>query len=101
MAEMDLALVYPGHGDPVTAPHELITSTIEHHLKRKASLAARLGSEAKTPYELAQEIYPRVTGYDTFLSVSEVVAHLDLVVEDGDAVVEERDGVTYYRSAAA
>jgi hypothetical protein len=39
-----------------------------------------------------------VTGYDVFLGVSEVVAHLDLVVEDGDAIVDERDGVTYYRA---
>ena len=39
-----------------------------------------------------------MSGYDSFLAVSEVVAHLDLVVEDGDAVVEEREGVTYYRA---
>jgi glyoxylase-like metal-dependent hydrolase (beta-lactamase superfamily II) len=98
MAGMDLRLVYPGHGEPVTDPQALIASTIEHHYKRKASVASHLGAEAKTPYEIAQEIYPKVTGYDIFLAVSEVIAHLDLVVDDGDAVIEESDGVVHYRA---
>ena len=99
MAAMEIALAYPGHGAPVTDPQRLIGSTIEHHLKRKAAVARRLGPEGRTPYEIAQEVYPHVTGYDTFLAVSEIVAHLDLVVHDGNAVVEDRDGVTYYLSA--
>ena len=97
MAAMDLLLVYPGHGDPVTDPGALIASTIEHHLKRKAAVAGHLDEAGKTPYEIASEVYPDVRGYDSFLAVSEVVAHLDLVVEDGDGVVEVREGVTYYR----
>lgn len=96
MAKMQIALAYPGHGRPVTEPQALIESTIEHHLKRKAAVARRLDAKGKTPYDIAHEVYPHVTGYDTFLAVSEIVAHLDLVVHDGDAVVEERDGVTYF-----
>lgn len=97
MGEMNLALVYPGHGDPVTDPGALIDSTIEHHLKRKAAVAAHLDDAGKTPYEIATEVYPDVSGPDSFLAVSEVVAHLDLVVEDGQGIVEVRDDVTYYR----
>jgi hypothetical protein len=41
-----------------------------------------------------------VSGYDSFLAVSEVVAHLDLVVEDGHAEIVESNGVTYYRAPA-
>lgn len=98
MAEMDLALAYPGHGDPVTDPGALIARTMEHHAKRKATVAGLLGDTPKTPYQLATVMYPDARGYDIFLSVSEVIAHLDLVVEDGDAIVEEKDGVTHYRA---
>jgi glyoxylase-like metal-dependent hydrolase (beta-lactamase superfamily II) len=98
MAGMELSLALPGHGEPIEDPGALIASTIEHHLKRKVSVASHLGDKGKTPYEIAGEIYPHVSGYDSFLAVSEVVAHLDLVVEDGGAVVEEREGVTYYRA---
>lgn len=97
MAEMQPSLVYPGHGDPVDDPQALIRRTIEHHHKRKADVASHLGPAPKTPYELAQEIYPDVSGYDAFLAVSEVVAHLDLVVGDGDAVMNEgEDGIVRY-----
>ena len=97
MAGMNLKLVYPGHGDPVTDPGALIRRTIEHHIKRKAEVAAHLGEQPKSPYEIASEVYPDVSGYDSFLAVSEVVAHLDLVVEDGAAVTtEDESGVIRY-----
>jgi glyoxylase-like metal-dependent hydrolase (beta-lactamase superfamily II) len=99
MAAMDLRLVYPGHGDPVTDPGALIAWTIEHHDKRKIAVAGHLGAEPKSPYQIATEIYPDAVGYDAFLAVSEVVAHLDLIVEDGEALIEEHDGVTLYRAA--
>ena len=44
-------------------------------------------------------LYPSVSGYDVFLAVSETLAHLDLVVDDGDAMTSRRDGVTYYSAA--
>jgi len=99
MHDLDPVIAYPGHGDPITDPRALIEWTVEHHEKRKVTIAGYLSSIAKTPYELAAELYPDKIGYDAFLAVSEVVAHLDLVVEDGDAVIEERGGVTYYSAA--
>lgn len=99
MAALGPSIVYPGHGAPIDDPQRLITWTINHHHERKEKLAARLGTEARTPYELASEIFPGAAGYDVFLAVSEVVAHLDLVVEEGRAAMTERDGVTYYRAA--
>lgn len=98
MRAMDLVFAYPGHGDPITDPTKLIDWTIDHHETRVGTIGERLGKEARTPYEIAQELYPEARDYDTFLAVSEVVAHLDLVVERGDALIEEREGITYYRS---
>lgn len=102
MRSLRPTLAYPGHGDPVTDPIRLIDGTIEHHLKRKVQVAGFLGPRPKTVYEIASEVYPDVRDYDVFLAVSEVVAHLDLVVEDGDAVVETGENdVVLYRAAAA
>ena len=98
MAAMGPAVAYPGHGEVIEEPERLIRQTIDHHARRKADVAARLDEDGKTPYELATEMYPNVQGYDTFLSVSEVIAHLDLIVSDGGAAIQERDGVTYYVS---
>ena len=99
MAAMDLTLVYPGHGDPVTDPGELIRSTIEHHEKRKVEVAGYLNATGQTPFAIAERMFPNKMESEAFLAVSEVVAHLDLVVDDGDAVVEDRDGVTFYAAS--
>ena len=96
MLGMGLRAAYPGHGDPIDDPESLIRQTIDHHRRRKADVAGLVEAEGRTPYEIAQKMYPDRIGYEAFLAVSEVVAHLDLVVADGDAVVEQRDGVTYY-----
>lgn len=96
MATLGLEVAYPGHGDVIQDPQTLIGSTIEHHLKRKVRVGGCLNAEGRTPYDIAREMYPRAEGYEAFLAVSEIVAHLDLVVEDEAAVIEEREGITYY-----
>ena len=100
MHELDPAIAYPGHGDPIEDVRGLIEWTLEHHEKRKASVGSHLDNKGKTPFQIAEEIYPDKMGYEAFLAVSEVVAHLDLVDDDGDAIVDERDGVTFYRTPA-
>jgi glyoxylase-like metal-dependent hydrolase (beta-lactamase superfamily II) len=96
LAALPLGVVYPGHGEPITDPHELIQRTRRHHRDRAADLAARLGPDPKTGWQLANELFPNVEGFDNFLAVSEVVAHMDLLVEDGRARVITDGGVTGY-----
>jgi glyoxylase-like metal-dependent hydrolase (beta-lactamase superfamily II) len=98
MRELNPTVAYPGHGDPIEDVRGLIEWTLEHHDKRKASVASHLDDAGKTPFQIATEIYPDKMGYEAFLAVSEVVAHLDLVVDDGDATIEDRAGVTYFRA---
>jgi glyoxylase-like metal-dependent hydrolase (beta-lactamase superfamily II) len=88
--------VYPGHGPPIEDPHQLIAEMREHHRARAADLEARLTSEGKTAWDLAIELFPGLTGFDNFLAVSEVVGHMDLLVEEGRAIAAVRDGVTFY-----
>ncbi|MFP5299496.1 MAG: MBL fold metallo-hydrolase [Actinomycetota bacterium] len=99
MADLGLQIAFPGHGDVIEDPKRLIDRTIEHHLKRKKRVGGMLTSEGVTAYELARQMYPRAKDYDIFLAVSEIVAHLDLVVDDGEAVTEQRDGITHYVKA--
>jgi glyoxylase-like metal-dependent hydrolase (beta-lactamase superfamily II) len=97
--KMDPSIAYPGHGDPIYDVIGLVDATIAQHVVRKQEVLELLTDRGQSPYELAQQLFPDVRGYDVFLSVSEVVAHLDLVIDDGGAVIEERDGITYYSAA--
>ena len=95
--ELDLSIVYPGHGPPITTPSENIRYMREHHGRRLDVVAGCLGTEGKSAYAVARQLYPDVKEYDQFLSVSEVVAHLDVLVEHGRANRElADDGVEYF-----
>jgi glyoxylase-like metal-dependent hydrolase (beta-lactamase superfamily II) len=99
LSELSLSTVYPGHGEPIQDPHGVIEEMRAHHRERTARLAGLLDDEGKTGWHLAKGLFPSLEGFDNFLAVSEVVAHLDLLIEQRTAVQVDRDGVTYYRRA--
>jgi glyoxylase-like metal-dependent hydrolase (beta-lactamase superfamily II) len=101
LAEMPLSEVFPGHGEPITHPKELIEEMRTHHRRRTEELSGMLDGGGKSAWQLAGEMFPSLEGFDNFLAVSEVVAHIDLLVERGLAEPIERDGVTYYRRSPA
>ncbi len=98
LAAMPLTEVFPGHGPPIEDPHALIEEMRDHHRRRSADLESRLTPEGKTGWQLANELFPSLTGFDNFLAVSEVVGHMDLLVDAGRAQAVARDGVTFYCS---
>jgi glyoxylase-like metal-dependent hydrolase (beta-lactamase superfamily II) len=101
LSSMPLAEVHPGHGPPIHDPHGLIERMREHHRERTERLASLLDDRGKSGWELANELFPGLQGFDNFLAVSEAVAHLDLLVASGRAETTEREGVVYVRRAPA
>jgi glyoxylase-like metal-dependent hydrolase (beta-lactamase superfamily II) len=85
---------HPAHGDVIWDHRKLIASYRLHHERRKLQMARRLAGRVLSPYELGAEIFPKYfrDPRQSFLVISEVVGHLDLLVEDGTCVWE-RDGV--------
>ena len=102
LLSLDLREVWPGHGEPILDPPSLIAGIEEHHQERKEEIAALLDGELepRSAWELARAMFPGLEGFDNYLGVSEVVAHLDLVEAEGRAVSFEREGVIFYRGTA-
>jgi glyoxylase-like metal-dependent hydrolase (beta-lactamase superfamily II) len=85
--QVPAARVLPGHGPTIAEHRAVAAGYMEKHERRLVRLADRLGVGV-TPYQVCQELYPRVREWDVFLALSEVQAHLDLLVVRGKAVVE-------------
>jgi glyoxylase-like metal-dependent hydrolase (beta-lactamase superfamily II) len=100
LASLDLAEVWPGHGPPILDPAGLIREIRGHHTKRGDEIEALLDGGEQTGWTLARRMFPGLEGFDNYLGVSEVVAHLDLLEAQGRAASFERDGVVYYRGTA-
>jgi glyoxylase-like metal-dependent hydrolase (beta-lactamase superfamily II) len=89
--ELPAEIVLPGHGDPVTDHRTLIDDRLKLHARRAEKIYRLIAERPRTAYELAQELWGNVAVTQAYLTLSEVVGHTDLLVNDG-RVREVDDG---------
>jgi len=89
--EMPAEIVLPGHGDPIVDHVALIDDRLAKHERRKEKILELIAEQPRTGYELAQAIWGNVAVTQAFLTLSEVIGHADLLVNEG-RVREADDG---------
>ncbi len=97
--ELPAELVLSGHGDPITDHVSLIDERIAMHERRAEKIHGLIAERPKTAYEIAQEMWGNVAVTQAFLTLSEVVGHVDLLIEAG-RVREVADGDVVHFEAA-
>jgi glyoxylase-like metal-dependent hydrolase (beta-lactamase superfamily II) len=95
---MSLSLVLPGHGEPILDHVALIDERFRLHRRRATKIHRLIVSEPRTAHEIAHELWGNVAVTQAFLTLSEVLGHVDLLLEDGRVVEEESDGVVRFRA---
>ncbi len=95
---MDLDLVLPGHGKPITDHAALIDERFRMHERRAGRIHRLIVEQPRTAHEIAQELWGNVAVTQAYLTLSEVLGHVDLLLGDGRAVEDERDGVVHFRA---
>lgn len=88
---------YPGHGSAMTNPNARIRELVSHHEERKEAIHGHLGRQPKTLLALTREIYQNLDEINLMLALSEVVGHLDLLLEDNRASATRRGSTMVYR----
>jgi glyoxylase-like metal-dependent hydrolase (beta-lactamase superfamily II) len=97
--EMELSLVLPGHGDPIADHAALIDERFRMHRRRAEKIRRLIATEPRTAHEIAQELWGNVAVTQAFLTLSEVLGHADLLLQDGSIVEVESDGIVRFREA--
>lgn len=90
-AELEAEIVLGGHGEPVLDHRGLIEERLRLHARRARKILGMLRREPLTAHEIAVEMWGNVAVTQAFLTVSEVLGHLDLLLSEGD-VAELDDG---------
>ena len=98
--ELPAGLVLPGHGDPITDHRTLIDERLRLHHRRAQKILRMLGPRPLTAYEVALEMWGNVAVTQAYLTLSEVLGHLDLLLRDGLVRELEDDGVSVFEAAA-
>jgi glyoxylase-like metal-dependent hydrolase (beta-lactamase superfamily II) len=98
--EMPVEILLAGHGEPITDHVELIDNRLAAHERRKEKIFRLIAERTRSGYELAQAIWGNVAVTQAFLTLSEVIGHADLLVNEG-RVREVDDGtVIRYEDAS-
>jgi glyoxylase-like metal-dependent hydrolase (beta-lactamase superfamily II) len=97
--EMELDLVLPGHGDPITDHCALIDERFALHERRAAKIHGLLAERPRSAHGLAQALWGNIAVTQAYLTLSEVLGHLDLLLNAGSVREIERDGVSVFETA--
>jgi glyoxylase-like metal-dependent hydrolase (beta-lactamase superfamily II) len=89
--ELPAEILLPGHGEPITDHVSLIDERFAMHRRRAEKLRGLIAERPRTAYELAQELWGNIAVTQAFLTLSEVVGHVDLLIDAG-IVREVADG---------
>jgi len=96
---MNLSLVLPGHGEPIVDHVSLIDERFRLHSRRAEKIHRLIVSEPRTAHEIAQELWGNVAVTQAFLTLSEVLGHIDLLLADGRVSEHLSEGVVRFQAS--
>jgi glyoxylase-like metal-dependent hydrolase (beta-lactamase superfamily II) len=96
---MDLELVLCGHGVPIADHVALIDERMRLHERRAERIRRLIAKRPRTAYELACEMWGNVAVTQAYLTISEVLGHVDLLLRDERAVEHEDAGIARFEAA--
>jgi glyoxylase-like metal-dependent hydrolase (beta-lactamase superfamily II) len=96
--EMDVELVLPGHGEPITDHRSLIDERFALHRRRADKIHRLIAERPRSAYEIAQTLWGNIAVTQAYLTLSEVLGHVDLLLNDGRVRELERDGLSVFEA---
>ncbi|WP_028061771.1 MBL fold metallo-hydrolase [Candidatus Solirubrobacter pratensis] len=96
---MPVSRVLPGHGEAFGDHAALIDERFSMHERRARRIGRLIAEQPRTAHELAQAIWGNVAVTQAYLTLSEVLGHVDLLLERGEVVEVDRGGVVVLSSA--
>jgi glyoxylase-like metal-dependent hydrolase (beta-lactamase superfamily II) len=83
LAQLDAAVIYPGHGPPVEEAAEKLRQYIEHRLQREAQVLDALAAGVNTPSLIRDRVYPDLNPRLLAAAEGSVLAHLAKLASEG------------------
>jgi glyoxylase-like metal-dependent hydrolase (beta-lactamase superfamily II) len=97
--ELPAELILSGHGDPIVDHAALIEERFRMHQRRARKISRIVATGPLSAYEIALQMWGNVAVTQAFLTLSEVLGHLDLLVRDGFVHELEDDQLVRFQSS--
>lgn len=96
---MPIASVLTGHGEPIDDAGALISVRLEDQQRRARKIHSLISEQPLTAHEIAQRMWGRIAISQAYLTLSEVLGHLDLLLAAGAAREHDEEGVSRFSAA--
>jgi glyoxylase-like metal-dependent hydrolase (beta-lactamase superfamily II) len=94
--EMRPGVIHAGHGEPIREFDPYYEWSLKLHRSRQELIVKSLRERECTVHEVAEYLFPEVMREGSFLALTEVFSHLDLLEEEGRVRAAMKDGVSIY-----
>ncbi|WP_170007570.1 MBL fold metallo-hydrolase [Bacillus fonticola] len=98
LLSLPLSTVYPGHGEIIEKPIELIEKRLNEQQKREEHVLTHIATSEHTVFSLGVALFPHAYKTQLPLVLSETVGQLDCLETKGRVSVREHEGVFYYKA---
>jgi glyoxylase-like metal-dependent hydrolase (beta-lactamase superfamily II) len=98
LAGLDVRFVFPGHGEYIEDLPGIISSYRVHHRERMDLVWKALKKQSRPIYDLIDDVFPFVPENDMFLAVSEIFVHLEILINEDRAVLDDPGPPSLYRA---
>ncbi len=98
--ELPLRLVLPGHGEPIEDHVALIDERLRMHERRAGKVARMLDDGPLSAYEIALRMWGNIALTQAYLTISEVLGHIELLLASASVREEEKDGVVRFSAVS-
>lgn len=97
MADLEPSAAWTGHGREIHDVCKTVRQRLHFHERRAQRMTDLIGAEERSAYQIAEPLFGRLDGMDSFLALSETIGHLDWLEEQGRIEAVRRGGVIYWR----
>ena len=92
------SLLFGGHGEPIDDHRSLIDTRFASTERRKEKLLRLISDGPRSGYELAQSMWGNIAVTQAFLTLSEVIGHMDILEEEGRVREVDDSGVIRFEA---
>jgi glyoxylase-like metal-dependent hydrolase (beta-lactamase superfamily II) len=97
MADLEPGVAWTGHGHEIHDVHKTVRQRLHFHERRAQRILDLIGTVERSAYQIAEPLFGRLQGMDSFLALSETIGHLDWLEEQGRVETVQCDGVLYWK----
>ena len=98
ITDLNTRFVFPAHGEHIEDLPAIIASYTAHHQQRLNQVWNALKKKTQPLYYLIDDVFTYVPENDTFLALSEIVVHLEVLVNEGRAELTDPGPPALYRT---